>query len=61
VTNPTCHKSDLGCGLTAVCAPCSNTEVCMSDGTCCTPEGCNGRTGVVPDGCGGVLNCPPPH
>jgi hypothetical protein len=33
----------------------------LGDGTCCTPIGCAGRVGIVDDGCGRTINCPPPR
>ena len=59
--NAGCHPQDLGCGENAVCTPCTGTQVCLGNGTCCSPEGCNGRTGIVDDGCGGTLNCQAPR
>jgi hypothetical protein len=32
--------------------------VCLSDGTCCQPDTCAGKSaGIYPDGCGGTIQC----
>jgi hypothetical protein len=52
-----CQPQALGCGKAQVCNPCPGGDVCLNDGTCCTPIGCEGRSGVVDDGCGDTINC----
>jgi len=58
--NAGCQPQALGCGKSQVCNPCQTNQVCLSDGTCCTPSGCAGRIGIVDNGCGQTINCPPP-
>jgi hypothetical protein len=57
--NAGCGAVNLGCDIYKVCNPCSSGQYCMGDGTCCMPQGCAGRTGIVDDGCGHQINCNP--
>lgn len=59
--NAGCQPQALGCGKSQVCNPCQTNQVCLGDGTCCTPSGCAGRIGVVDNGCGQQIDCPPPR
>jgi hypothetical protein len=48
----------LVCGYGGMC-PDPSREVCLSNGTCCTPITCGNRCGYSgPDGCGGTVTCP---
>lgn len=55
----TCGVQNDGCGATIQCS-CAAGTLCISNGTCCTPNHCgtsNTQCGAVSDGCGGTLQC----
>jgi hypothetical protein len=57
-----CLPVDVGCGKQRVCSPCSNSEVCESDGgSCCQPKTCadfpNAGCAPIDLGCGVKKTC----
>jgi hypothetical protein len=46
------------CGNAGACA--DPSDVCLANGTCCTPLTCMTTCSYTgPDGCGGTISCPP--
>lgn len=56
-----CPTGNVVCQSRSCCAP---TEVCLDDGSCCTPKTCASEPpasllecGSISDGCGGTIDC----